>query len=97
VKDRRNRFGMQKEALDAVNQFREAVRAEARADDPADWRRTESLKSDFADDQDIRRALSSLRDKVQSVGENGAALAACLPERGRFSLDMPASLIFLKP
>lgn len=90
-------FAMQKDALDALNEFREALRSEAPAQDWSDWRRADSLKATIADDQDIRRALSSLRDKVLALGGNAAALAACLPERGRFSLDMPASLIFLKP
>jgi CRISPR-associated protein (TIGR02584 family) len=89
-------FAMQKEALDSLNEFREAVRAEAGADDRADWRLTDSLKSKFEDDQDIRRALSSLRDKVQSLGGNAVALGTCLPERGRFSLDMPAGSIIIK-
>jgi hypothetical protein len=90
-------FGMQKDALDALNEFRNALRAGAPKDDWADWRQTDSLKAPVADDQDIRRALSSLREKIVGGGGDAALLAACLPERGRFSLDMPASLIFLKP
>ena len=58
---------MQKDALDSLNQFRQTLRAEARPDDGADWRLTDSLKAEIQDDQDIRRALSSLRDKVLLV------------------------------
>jgi hypothetical protein len=90
-------FPMQKDALDALNEFREALRAEAPAQDWSDWRRADSLKAPITDDQDIRRALSSLRDKVQALGGDAAALAFCLPVRGRFSLDIPAPLIFIKP
>jgi hypothetical protein len=90
-------FALQKDALDPLNEFRQALRAEPPAKDWSDWRRADSLKSEFADDQDIRRALSSLREKIQSLGGDAAALAGCLPERGRFSLDVPAPLIFLKP
>ena len=90
-------FAMQKDALDALNDFRESLRAEAPTRDWSDWRLTDSLKSPIADDQDIRRALSSLREKILALGGDAAALAACLPERGRFSLDLPAPLLFLTP
>lgn len=90
-------FAMQKDALDALDDFREALRAQAPADDWSDWRHADSLKTAFEDDQDLRRALCSLRNKVLALGGDAAALTACLPTRGRFSLDMPASLIFLKP
>ena len=90
-------FAAQKDALDSLNEFREALRAEAPSNDWSDWRLTDSLKCRFTDDQEIRRALSSLRDKIQSLGGDAAALGSCLPERGRFSLDVSASLIYLKP
>ncbi len=47
----------------------------------------------FHEEQDIRRVLSDLRKKLKSLGPLGIILADALPERGRFSLDMPASLI----
>ena len=86
-----------KNGLDALNEFREKLRAGAPPNDWSDWRRADSLKAQITDDLDIRRAFSSLREKIGALGGDAAALADCLPERGRFSLDMPASLIFLKP
>ena len=97
-------FAAQKDTLDSLAEFRDALATEARRDDWSDWRRSDSVKSlEFGAapdkstiDQDLRRALSSLREKVLSLGGSAATLAACLPERGRFSLDVPGSMIFLK-
>jgi CRISPR-associated protein (TIGR02584 family) len=47
----------------------------------------------FHDEQDIRRVLSDLRKKLKSLGPAGLILADALPERGRFSLDVPGPLI----
>jgi CRISPR-associated protein (TIGR02584 family) len=90
-------FAVQKDALDALNDFRDMLRAGSPKEDWSDWRHADSLKAPVEDDQDIRRALSRLREKIIAAGGEAALLAACLPERGRFSLDMPAALIFLKP
>ena len=89
-------FALQKDGLDALGEFRTELAREAPKDDWSDWRRTDSLKAAI-EEQDLRRALSSLREKIQSLGGDAAALATCLPARGRFSLDMPGPLIFLKP
>ena len=94
-------FAAQKEAERPLKEFWETLRAEAPQEHWSDWRRADSLKSAFddarADGQDLRRALSSLRGKVLALGGDAAALEACLPQRGRFSLAVPAPLIFLKP
>lgn len=47
----------------------------------------------FSEEQDIRRVLSDLRKKLKSLGPLGIILANALPERGRFSLDVPGPLI----
>ena len=47
----------------------------------------------FGDEQDIRRVLSDLRKKLKALGPLGMILADALPERGRFSLDVPGELI----
>jgi len=47
----------------------------------------------FGEEQDIRRVLSDLRKKLRSLGSPGITLAAALPSRGRFSLDLPGPLI----
>ena len=49
----------------------------------------------FHDEQDIRRVLSELRKKLRGLGQPGQILADALPERGRFSLDVPGPLIFI--
>jgi hypothetical protein len=49
----------------------------------------------FNDEQDIRRVLSELRKKLRGLGQPGQILADALPERGRFSLDVPGPLIFI--
>ena len=47
----------------------------------------------FGDEQDLRRVLSDLRKKLKALGPLGMILADALPERGRFSLDIPGELI----
>lgn len=47
----------------------------------------------FHDEQDIRRVLSDLRKKLKAMGPLGIILADALPQRGRFSLDVPGPLI----
>jgi CRISPR-associated protein (TIGR02584 family) len=81
------------EAVDPLNEFRGQLLEAAR--DPADWRRATSLQAQL-DEQDIRRAISNLRDKIKNIPGDGRTLACCLPERGRFSLDMPRALIHVK-
>lgn len=53
------------------------------------------VTAQFNDEQDVRRVLSDLRRKVRSMGSHGAILADVLPSRGRFSLDVPGSLIHI--
>ena len=49
----------------------------------------------FAEEQDIRRVLSDLRKKLRPIGPLGIILADALPQRGRFSLDVPGVLILV--
>ena len=90
-------IGAYAEAVDPLNQFREQVRATAPPNDFADWRGGEATKAKFDDDQDLRKAVSSIRDKLRTAGGNAPLLAPCLPEKGRFSLAMPGPMIHLKP
>lgn len=84
------------EALESLDAFRRGLRSEAPANQPADWRHGDSVAARFDDEQEIRRALSSLRAKVRSHGGEAVLLVDALPTRGRFSLDLPASLVHLK-
>ena len=85
-------------AIDPINDFRKQLKAEAPSNDFSDWRHGDGLSSPFdADADDLRRALSSLRAKLHKVGGAGAALASCLPGKGRFGLTVPGALIEIAP
>jgi hypothetical protein len=88
--------GAYAEAVDPLNEFRNQLRASAPPNDFSDWRGGEATRSKFEDDQDLRKATSSLRDKLRLAGGNAHLLIPCLPEKGRFSLAVPGSLIHLK-
>lgn len=90
-------FGSYTEAVDALNDFREHLRTSASPRDLSDWRHGDSLRSRFDDDQDLRKAVSSLREKLNAAGGNARLLIPCLPERGRFSLTLSAPLVHLAP
>ena len=85
----------QKEAQTHVELFRKKMRTEACKQNFGDWRGADSLGSEV-EDIDLRRAISSLKKKIQALGGDAATLAACLPGRGRCSLDLPAARIALK-
>jgi len=76
--------------------FRTDLAASAPAGDFADWRHGDSVRARWTDDQDLRKAISGIRAKLRTGGGNAPLLIPCLPERGRFSLTVPRSLIFLQ-
>lgn len=84
------------EAVEPLDQFRKDLRASAPKAALADWRHGVSLENRFQEEQEIRRAISSLRKKLREAGGNAPDLIPCLPGRGRFSLSVPPSLIQLK-
>jgi len=88
-------YGAYVEAVDDLNAFRQQLLASVPADQFGDWRHADSLRAAW-DEQEIRKAVSGIRAKLQSRGQAAAALALCLPEKGRCSLDVPRSLIHLK-
>lgn len=87
-----------KSATDDLNAFRQEQIAAAK--DANDWRRADSLKAELKDPEQAERflvkAISNLRDKLRQRGGDAATFAACLPEKGRCSLDIPGPLIFIK-
>ena len=85
----------QKDAVDPLNEFRRSTISRAPREELADWRHTDSLAGGF-EEQDIRRGLSSLRQKLAEAGAQSGLLASCLPQKGCFSLAIPGSLIFLR-
>jgi CRISPR-associated protein (TIGR02584 family) len=91
-------FAMYKEALAPLNAFREELVRQASVTNLADWRRGEALQAKFdeTDDQDLRRAISGLRNRLYRAGGNAPSLAGCLPAKGRCSLEVSDALIHIK-
>lgn len=89
-----------KDATEPLAQLRQELTESVGRKNVFDWRHADELKSCFSDtasdDQEIRRVVSDLRSKFQKHGGDGAQLAICLPERGRFSLTTAPSLIYIK-
>jgi CRISPR-associated protein (TIGR02584 family) len=84
-----------KDALEDLNHFRAEQIEQASTHDWNDWRTADSLRADW-DDRNIVKTLSDLRAKLRQAGGSAALFAHCLPGRGRCSLDLPGSLIFIK-
>ncbi len=98
VRTKQGEPGLQsyKGAVEVVESFRTQLRQSAPTGNLADWRHTDSLKTSFTDDQELRRALSSIARKLREAGGRAHQLVGCLPEKGRFSLTIPPSLIYLR-
>lgn len=88
-------FPAQKDALEALEVFRSDLVRAAPGADFSDWRHLDSLRVHL-DDADVRKALSSLRQRLADAGPGFAALAGCLPQKGRFGLAVPRPLVFLR-
>lgn len=88
-------FGAYKNAVDALNTFRVEMIAAAPEKDFSNWRHSDSLQNQW-DDRAITKASADLRGKLRGHGPDAAAFAACLPEKGRCSLDVPGEMIFIK-
>ena len=56
------------DALDPLNQFQKDLRESAPADALGDWRHGAAFRNPFQDEMEIRRALSSLRQKLRRAG-----------------------------
>lgn len=95
AKDEAGSFPDYKNAVAALNAFRDDLRAGRPASNLGDWRHDPRLQQPF-EDEHLRKLVSSLKQKLRRRGGDPALLAACLPEKGRFSLDLEPSLIFLR-
>lgn len=87
-------YASYKDALDDLETFRRELREAARARSAPDWRSADTLSVEV-DERSISRPVSDLRRRLRALGPDGSALAACLPERGRCSLDLPGPMIHL--
>ena len=83
------------DAIDPLHAFQADMRREADPRDFGDVRHGDAFGQGFLD-IDIRRALSSLKQKLRNMDANGARLADLLPERGRFHLDLPSPQLRLR-
>jgi CRISPR-associated protein (TIGR02584 family) len=85
-------FAAYKEAENSLNEYREKLRREAPENDFSDWRGSKSIASDL-DEQEIRKAVSSLRKKLRAAGPGAMSLLPCLPKARRLSIDLPRKQI----
>lgn len=85
-------FAAYKEAENSLNEYRKQLRLKAPENDFSDWRGSNSIASDF-DEQEIRKAVSSLRTKLKAAGPDAMALLPYLPETRRLSIDLPRKQI----
>ncbi|HOU88950.1 MAG: CRISPR-associated ring nuclease Csm6 [Verrucomicrobiota bacterium] len=88
-------YGAYAEAVDDLNAFRQELIESAPKNNFGDWRHADSLRASW-DEQDIRKAASGIRTKLPRYGSAPAALASCLPEKGRCSLEVPRAGIHIK-
>jgi CRISPR-associated protein (TIGR02584 family) len=88
-------IGAYAEAIDPINEFCKSLRDSLPDHDISDWRQMLSPKQVFADNEDIRKEVSRIRNKLRRTGGNAHLLIPCLPERGRFSLAVPGPLIWI--
>ncbi len=86
------------EALTPLEEFRKTVVEGAPENNYSDWRHADGLKTVIRDndDQDIRKLKNSIKAKLYKAGGDAVYLIQCLPEKGRCSLDVPPSMIYIK-
>lgn len=82
-------------AIEPLKLFANQLYAKRKPNDFNDWR-GEARLPDNIDDQNLRRSLNELKDKLRDAGPEAVALIQALPERGRFSLDLPPTAITVR-
>ena len=82
-------------AILPLQEFAKALRQQCHPENGNDWRDEAQVPKDF-DDQGLRKVLDELKSKLRKAGPEAAALIPLLPEKGRFSLDLPPTAITLK-
>jgi CRISPR-associated protein (TIGR02584 family) len=89
-----------KDGVDDLEHYRAETVKNAPHDNFGDWRNSDTLRTPVASDggdQEVRRLLSRIRSKLDAAGGEAVYLSSCLPEKGRLSLRVAPSLIFIKP
>jgi len=82
-------------AIEPLREFANKLYVQRNPNNFGDWRGEARLADDF-DDQNLRRSLNELKEKLRDAGNEAEALIRALPEKGRFSLDLPPTAISLK-
>lgn len=95
AKDNEQPFGKYYEAIEPLNEFRKQLIQQADPKSFNDWRSTDTLKTDI-NEEDLRKLISSIREKARRLGGDAALFAQVLPERGKFALHVPGSMIYIK-
>ncbi|MDH7501793.1 MAG: CRISPR-associated ring nuclease Csm6 [Verrucomicrobiota bacterium] len=93
AKHREQPYCSYKDAIDDLDSFRnEQLEA---TKDFNDWRHANSLRSEW-DERELTKAVAGIREKLRRQGGDTASLAPCPLEKGRCSLDIVPSMIFIK-
>lgn len=95
AKGREPEFSFYGACVEPLNEFREELVAHAVDGKHYTWCSDERLRHAL-DERDISRLVSDLRRKLQGLQGDAVLLAGCLPEKGRFSLDVEPSLIEIR-
>lgn len=81
-------------AIEPLEKFAERLRSECVVEDGQDWR-DQAIVPDGFDGQRVRKLLDELKGKLRQAGPEAACLIPLLPEKGRFTLDLPPNMITL--
>lgn len=82
-------------AIEPLAAFANQLYGKRNPSDFNDWRAEARLPSSF-DDQNLRRCLNELKEKLRAAGQEAEALIPALPSKGRFSLDLPPTAIVVR-
>lgn len=82
-------------AIEPLAAFANQLYGKRNPNDFNDWRGEARLPSSF-DDQNLRRCLNELKEKLRAAGQEAEVLIPALPSKGRFSLDLPPTAIVVR-
>lgn len=82
-------------ALEPLRTFANKLYSQRKSDNFADWRCEARLTATF-DDQNLRRSLNELKNKLRDAGPEVQGLIRALPAKGRFSLDLAPTAIVIR-
>jgi CRISPR-associated protein (TIGR02584 family) len=91
----KSRWAQYIDVEDDLDSYRQRMIRTAPHDSLSDWRNHDGLREQISESKadHVTKLVSSLRGKCDSKGGDGAIFATLLPEKGRFSLDLPQKQI----